>query len=87
MNARINKELTGVARLVAQRVAESPYRDEADHYTLRAAIYAVFIYDKPELEATLDEIERRALGFLNGKEERGIKRIGLALLRLIRKGR
>jgi hypothetical protein len=58
MNRAIHAELRGVARRVAERIKESPYRDEVDHFIIRSATYAVLVYDKPELEALLNEVER-----------------------------
>jgi hypothetical protein len=49
MNRAIHAELRGVARRVA---------DEVDHFIIRSATYAVLVYDKPELEALLNEVER-----------------------------
>jgi hypothetical protein len=66
MNRKIHEELRGVAQRVAQRIRESPYRDEVDHYVIRSAIYAVFIYDQPELETTLSEVERLTREALKG---------------------
>lgn len=91
MNALIEAELRGVAKRVAQRINASPYRNEVDSYVIRSAIYAVFIYDKPELESTLNEVERLTREALkendmaDGKRTNFFKRIFFALLAKFRK--
>lgn len=70
MNRAIHAELRGVARRVAERINESPYRDEVDHFIIRSATYAVLVYDKPELEALLNEIERLTREELKPKPQR-----------------
>lgn len=70
MMLEIYKELQGVAELVAKRMPEVASAAEvtladADRLLYRMAINWVFIYEKPELEAILNEVERLARQEIN----------------------
>lgn len=70
MMLEIYRELQGVAERVAKRIPEVARAADVtvadcDKYMYRMATYAVFLHDNPELEATLNEVERLARHEIN----------------------